>query len=160
VGGAGRGARVARWGARGPGAASRERGLTACHARSNRPRSPALLSRSRQSNAACRGQVEDALHLARPGHEDQAVPNAFGGVAQADEHAQAGRVHEVELAQVHDDVIAARVAQLSDLALQHVGGGEVKLAGQRHDDLIAVAHDADAELLNRLGGDGFHGRPL
>jgi len=54
-----------------------------------------------------------------------------------------------DLAQVHDDAIASREAQLADVALQHVGRGQVKLAGQHHDDLAAVGHHAHAERLSR-----------
>jgi len=87
--------------------------------------------------------------LTRAGHDHQAVSFALGGVAQADEQAQASRVHELDLAQVHDDAIASREAQLADVALQHVGRGQVKLAGQHHDDLAAVGHHAHAERLSR-----------
>ena len=68
---------------------------------------------------------------ARGADDDEARAGPAGARVTGDEHPDAARVHEVETAQVDDDLLAA-VEPLVDELLELRGRGDVQLAPQRH----------------------------
>ena len=74
--------------------------------------------------------VEHAHHRLRPRDEGEAAAGALGLERRHDDRAQAGRVHELDPAEIEHDRALRRAGEL---LLERGGAGEVELAGERDD---------------------------
>jgi hypothetical protein len=115
------------------------------------PSARRLLRRSvdeRQQRAEAR-DLEHALDLARAAHDRQGEAVGLGARVGLRERAQAGRVHERQLAQVEHERRARLGRSVRDRLLEHRRRGDVELAGRADVRRPPVLVDADAEGRNR-----------
>jgi aryl-alcohol dehydrogenase-like predicted oxidoreductase len=98
------------------------------------------------------GDLEDAGDAVRGHHERERAVLRAQPLETADEHAQPGRVEELHLAQVGDDVHGALGREVDDLLAQLGGGEHVDLAGD-------LEHGAAADRSDHLNDDVLHLAP-
>ena len=70
---------------------------------------------------------------------------ALGVVVQAEQHAQAGRVDEVDLAEVDDDASESSLDVFGDRLLQLADGIQIEFADRNQRDLVAIGDDRDRD---------------
>src|SRR5207245_7390452 len=93
----------------------------------------------------------DGEHLGQTGNAED-LENALLGADQpqralvraysleaADEHAEPGRVEEVDVLHVDDQVVVAARHEVDELFAQLRGGVDVDLAADRHDSTVALS---------------------
>src|SRR3954464_9113567 len=85
------------------------------------------------------GQLEDALHLARPGEQAQVEALLAGAVVHLEDQAHARGIEERALAEADDELLRGRSEQLVERLLGLEAGAHVELAGQHEAGAAAIA---------------------
>src|SRR3954469_7016085 len=85
------------------------------------------------------GQLEEPVDARVAGHDRQPVAVAAGPEAPAGEEREPGRVHELQPAQVDDQLAGARVQGVPQAPLEQRSAGEVELPGGADVDRVAAA---------------------
>ena len=114
-----------------------------CAPRGSAPRlAEGLLDGRRQREGALEGgELEDLAKAGARRHEPQVATLAARALQQSDEHAEPGRVDEVHLLEIEDDLRLSADDDLHDPLAQAGGGGEVEVAGGPRDGpAVTVVH--------------------
>jgi len=115
----------------------------------SRPQAPGQVVDQGQHHVEA-GHAQDLRDGRTTAHDPQRHLLLEGSAVGGDEAAQGDRVHELDIAQVHEDLLREAVQDAADLAVEAVGAVQVERPADTHDGSQAASRGRQLEVVRHL----------